>query len=180
MKKLTKLERFGLIAAIVVGGSYFYMKRVYDPEAAALQGAVRQLNSTVASYNKMKEPPPLGPLKEQVSEQMKELERMKVELKKAGGRTGEAAEVTEVLSLVTQLIKEENMRVLKISPEGDVEDKLFTWAVFSIRMGGRYQDFVTLVTQFKELRQPVQLRDLNMERNEGSPGFIIVTAKLLI
>lgn len=180
MKKLTKLERFGLIAAIVVGGSYFYMKRVYDPEAAALQSAVKQLNSTVASYNAMKEPPPLGPLQEQVKAQMEEFERMTVELKKAGGRSDEAAEVTEVLSLVTQLIKEENMRVVKISPEGKVKDNLFTWAVFSIRMGGRYHDFVALVTQLKNLHQPVQLRDLNIERNQGSPGFIIVTANLLI
>ena len=32
MKKLTKLEKFGLIAAIIIAGTYFYMGKIYDPQ----------------------------------------------------------------------------------------------------------------------------------------------------
>jgi len=61
VKKLTKLEKYGLIAAILVGGSFFYLKKVYDPEAASLQRAIETLNKTVASYNRLSDPPPPPP-----------------------------------------------------------------------------------------------------------------------
>jgi len=180
MKKLTRMEKFGIVAAIIVCGSYFYMKKVYDPEAAALSSSVRKLNATIASYNAMKEPPPLEPLKEEIAFKSENLKRLISEMRDAGGRTGEPAEVTRVLSLVTEIAKEQHMKVLKISPEEKVEGQYFTWAAFGITLAGRYRDFYTFVGRLKKLNQPMQLRNLNIERDEGAPGRIIVSAKLLI
>lgn len=180
MKKLTRMEKFGIVAAIVVCGSYFYMKRVYDPEAAALSASVRELNGTIASYNAMKEPPPLELLKDEIKFKTENLERLISKMKDAGGRMGKAAEVTEVLSLITGIAKEQNMQVLKISPEQEVEGKHFTWAAFSITLGGRYRNFYTFVGRLKKRPEPMQLRHLNIERDEEKPGRIIITTTLLI
>lgn len=180
MKKITRLEKFGIIAAIVVCGSYFYMKKVYDPEAAALGASVRELNSAIASYNAMKEPPSLEPLREEIEFKTENLDRLILEMREAGGRAGEAAEVTKVLSLITEIAEEQNMQVLKISPGKEVEGKHFTWAAFNIILGGRYRDFYAFVGRLKKRPEPMQLRHLDIERDEKKPGRIIINATLLL
>ena len=98
MKKLTKLETFGLIAAILVSGSYFYMKKVYDPEAAALKKTISTLNAKIGEYNKLKEPPNPEGLKRRLERQRGEEKKMADALRAAGGRTEAEAEVTGGLS----------------------------------------------------------------------------------
>lgn len=180
MKKLTKLESFGLIAAILVCGTFFYMKKVYDPEAAALKKTVTKLNQTIGEYNKMEEPPNLESLKKKIEKQKGQWETANDELKAAGGRGDESSAVTEVLARISRLAKEENMQVLKIGRDKDVKDELFTWAAVNIELRGRYQDFVRLIQALKELATPLKLLKLNIERGKDGEGDIIIKATLLV
>jgi Tfp pilus assembly protein PilO len=181
MRKLTKLESFGLISAILVSGSFFYMKKVYDPEAESLKKTVTKLNQTIAEYNKLEEPPNLDSLQKEIEKQTEQMKGYTAELKAAGGRTDEPSEVTEVLAEISRLAKKENMLVLKITRDKDEKDELFNWAAVNIQIQGQYQDFVALIQRLKELRKPVQLLKLHIEQGkEEWRGDIIITAKLLV
>ena len=180
MRKLTKLESFGLIAAILVSGTFFYMKKVYDPEAAALKKTVAKLNQTIGEYNKLEEPPSLDLLKKKIEKQKEQLEAVSGELAAAGGRTDDPAAVTEVLARISRLAKAENMQVLKIARDKDEKDELFNWATVNIELQGRYQDFVRLIQAMKELPTPLQLRKLSIEEGKGGGGDIVIKAKLWV
>ncbi|MFW5752532.1 MAG: hypothetical protein ACOCYV_00630 [Planctomycetota bacterium] len=53
MRRLTKLEKTGLVAAIVVGGSYFYLSEVVEPMEARL---VAQEKKLVTAQQKWQDP----------------------------------------------------------------------------------------------------------------------------
>lgn len=180
MRKLTKLESFGLIAAILVSGSYFYMKKVYDPEAQSLKKTIDKLNQTIAQYNRMEEPPNLDSLQKRIDRQAEQLAMLTEELKDAGGRSEDAAEVTEVLEKICHLAKEQNMLVVKIVRDKDEQDELFTWAAVRIQLRGRYRDFVILLDRLKELPAPVQLQKLQIERGKDGYGEVMITSTLRV
>lgn len=180
MKKLTKLEKFGLISAIVVCGSFFYLKKVYDPEAAALKRTVTKLNETIAAYNKLEEPPALKPIKKQVAGQQKILEELTSELKNKGGRTGNASEVTIILTKINKLAKEHRLQVQKIIPAGEIEEQLFTWSAFTMQINCNFKEFVVFIKDLKELNEPIQLRGTSLERDESADGRVNITTTLLL
>ncbi|MCK5232302.1 MAG: type 4a pilus biogenesis protein PilO [Desulfobulbaceae bacterium] len=179
MKRLTNLEKFGLIAAIVVCGTYFYMGKVYDPEAKSLKKTVQSLNAAIKKYNRMGEAPPLAPVKKTMEKRKKELTRVTTELKKAGGRTGDPSEITKILAHITSLAQENRMAIVKITPEDEEEEALFTWAVFKAEMAGSYHDFKIFVARLQEMSRPMQLRELSLEK-VGDTGLITITLTLLI
>ena len=180
MKKLTKLEKFGLIAAILVGGTYFYMKEVYDPEAASLKSTIETLNKTVTTFNGLSDPPAISPLRRQV-ESLKERLATEIErLREAGGRTGEEAEVTEVLRLINDTAGRQRIDIIQIEPLADIEEELFTWAAFEVKMRCRYPDLLALITRLKELKEPIEIRGLHIAREPGAGGYVVVRMKLLV
>ena len=180
MKKLTNLEKFGLIAAIVVAGSYFYMQRVYDPEAERLKRTIDKLNKTIASYNNVQETPPTGPLKGQIGKEKKVLEALNVKLKDEGGRTGEESEVMEVLQKINSQADEQQVRINKIQPGDDLDEGLFTWKVFKLELHGRYSQVVNFIGRLKEMKEPVQMRNIEIKKDVNENGAILVTLTLLV
>lgn len=180
MKKLTKLEKVGLIAAIVVCGSYFYMKRVYDPEAARLKRTIDKLNKTVAQYNQVQDTPSTKPLLRKISKKEGVLEELNITLRDEGGRTGEDFEVTEVMQKINSAAKEQEVRVNKILPEEDIEDNLFPWKVFQVELHGKYNKIVQLISALKEMKEPVQVRNMEIIKDVTENGVIIVTVTLLV
>lgn len=180
MKKLTKLESFGLIAAILVSGSYFYMKKVYDPEAAALKKTISALNAKIGEYNKLKEPPNPEGLKRRLERQRGEEKKMAEALRAAGGRTEAEAEVTEVLADISLKAQCQNMQVLKLAPREKVTTRLYKWREVEIQLRGRFYDFVVLVDRLKAMARPVQLREMKIERDKGEYEEVLVTATLRV
>lgn len=179
MRRLTRLEKFGIIAAIVVCGTYFYMGRVYDPEAKSLARTVNKLNAAIKKYNEMEEAPPVKPIEKSIEQRQKDLEEITARLKKAGGRTDDPAEITSILADITGLARENRITVVKISPEPEEKDNLLTWAVFKAELLGNYHDFRMFIRQLRRLPQPVKLRDLEIKCLDHS-GTITINLTLLI
>lgn len=181
MKKLTKLESFGLIAAILVSGSFFYMKKIYDPEAEALKKTITTLNAKVAEYNKLQEPPNAEGVKKKIERQKEEEKTLAAALKAAGGRTEADAEVTEVLAEISVKAQRQNMQVLKLTPEEKtLVTPLYSWRQVNIQLRGQFGDFVVLVERLKAMARPVQLRDLKIERDKADYGEVLITATLRV
>lgn len=180
MKKLTKLETFGLIAAILIGGSYFYMKKVYDPEAAALKKTISRLNATIKEYNNLQDPPDSRSIQRQLEKLDKEAEELAVQVRQAGGRTEAASEITEALQDISREAKFTGLRVVHLSLGEEKKDELFTWKTLNLELEGQFGQFVLLVKRLKELERPVQLLDLQMSASEASSGEVTIRAALWI
>jgi len=180
MKKLTQLEKFGLIAAILVSVSYFYMERIYDPEAEALKKTIATLNRTVAEYNNLQEPPVLRGIQAEVERLAKEEAELTARLRAAGGRTGAVSEVTEVLQRVNQLMARERLQLIKKTPDKDLVEELFTWKVYNVELKGEYSRLLRFVSQLRDLPQPAQLREMKIERTPENNGVVKISAKLLV
>ncbi len=56
MRPLTRLEKTGLIAAVVIGSSYFYMARVVTPAEKATVRLGRELATAQETWNGLAEP----------------------------------------------------------------------------------------------------------------------------
>lgn len=180
MKKLTKLESMGLIASILIGGSYFYMKKVYDPEAAALIRTRNSLQKTVSEYNKLSDPPNTRSMTRQVERLEEEVEELTEQVLQAGGRTQAASEITEALAELSLATKRSGMRVVELTLGEERKDDLFTWKTVKISLEGRFADFVSLVGLLKAKDRPVQMRDIIMTKSDRGFGGVRVTAVIWI
>ena len=179
MRKLTKLEKFGLIAAILIAGTYFYMGKIYDPQARALKKTVSKLNSTIQSYNKVEMIPPLAPVKKALALKEQELDELKKQLKAAGGRTGEAGEVTRLLNKINRQARASNMVILRLTPQDKVQETLYIWDVFELQMMSDFPELLNFLRQLKALQEPLQVRNMVVEKANTQNGDVLVSARLL-
>nr|WP_320013182.1 type 4a pilus biogenesis protein PilO [uncultured Desulfobulbus sp.] len=180
MKKLTKLESFGLIAAILVSGSYFYMKKVYDPEAKALKKTISRLNQKIGAYNKLQEPPNPAGLKKRLERKTAEEKEMAAALHAAGGRTDAESEVTEILAEISLMAQRENMQVLKLIPGDTVETDVYKWRKVELQLRGQFYNFVVLIERLKLMAQPLELRQLEIKLVQGEYDEVLITATLQV
>lgn len=178
MKKLTSLEKFGLIAVVIVCGSYFYLKNVYEPEAESLQRTVVKLNQIIEQYNAFEDPPPVAPVRESVERLQGEHEEAAGRLREAGGRTGEAHEITNILSEITSLSRRNRIVIVRIVPGGKRQGVMFNWAVFTAEMSGSYHDLKNFIASLKKMPQPVRVEGLKLER--GSDGNLLTIRMTLM
>ncbi|MBM9612855.1 type 4a pilus biogenesis protein PilO [Desulfobulbus rhabdoformis] len=180
MKKLTKLESFGLIAAILVSGSYFYMKKVYDPEAKALKKTISRLNKKIGAYNRLQEPPNPAGLKRRLERQHDEEKKMAAALHAAGGRTDAESEVTEILAEISLMAQHENMQVLKLIPKETEVTDVYKWKKVDLQLRGQFYDFVVLIERLKQMTRPLELRQLRIELDQGEYDEVLITATLRV
>lgn len=179
MRKLTKLEKFGLITAILVSGTYFYMNRVYDPQAETLKRTVNKLNSTLQSYSQIQELPPLETVQRMISDREETLTQLKQALTAAGGRIGEVDEVTPLLDKISALARDTQMVILSLTPQESVAEELYVWDVFDLRLVGSFPALVDFLEQLKEMPEPVQVRNLELEKADVGSGGVLVSTRLL-
>ncbi|WP_321531410.1 type 4a pilus biogenesis protein PilO [uncultured Desulfuromonas sp.] len=179
MRKLTKLEKFGLIAAILVSGSYFYLNKVYDPQAKALKKTVAKLNSTIGQYNKLDEPPPLSPVKKAIEKKKQQCDALRQQLHEAGGRSGNAQETITLLDTVNRKAREQGLLVLQLVPLGPVDEELYDWESFELQITGFFPHLLQFIDSLKAMPQPIELRELSIIKSERLDGTITVKAQLL-
>jgi len=179
MRKLTKLEKFGTIAAILVSGSYFYLNKVYDPQAKALKKTVIKLNSTIGRYNKLEEAPPLTPIKKTIEKKMQERDALKGRLRAAGGRSDDVQETTTLLDMVNRKAREQGLLVIQLTPQGELSEELYHWESFELHLMGFFPQILHFIDRLKAMPHPIELRDLSIAGSERLDGAIMVKARLL-
>ncbi|WP_282755826.1 type 4a pilus biogenesis protein PilO [Desulfuromonas thiophila] len=179
MRKLTKLEKFGLVAAVLVGGSYSYMQKVYDPQAAALKKTIVKLNSTVQEYNALSDPPSLLPLTKTLEKHTAERDALREQLTLAGGRTGAADEVVQLLDRVNGLAVEAGLTVVHLQPRDRVTGPLYDWDCFDLQLRGDHARLLYFLQRLIDLPQPVEVRQLKIERENDAGGRVRISAQLL-
>ena len=180
MKKLTKLEKFGLVAAIIIAGTYFYMGKIYDPQAKALKKTVIKLNKIIGEINSIKEVASAGSINRTIKKRKQELEKVKSELKDTVITTGKESEITELLDRINRLVDQNRLAVKSIVPKGKVAGALFAWSSFDLDMEGSFSFFLEFLTALKEMPDSVKIQNINIEKNGDVGDVLKINMTLMI
>ena len=180
MKKLTKLEKFGLVAAIIIAGTYFYMGKIYDPQAKALKKTVIKLNKIIGEINSIKEVSSVESINRTIKKRKKELEKVKSKLKDTVITTGKESEITELLSMINSLVDQNRLVVKSIVPKGKVAGALFAWSSFDLDMEGSFYFFLEFLTALKEILDSVKIQNINIEKNGDVGDVLKINMTLMI
>jgi Tfp pilus assembly protein PilO len=180
MRKLTKLEKFGLVAAIIIAGTYFYMGKIYDPQANALKKTVIKLNKIIGEINSIKEVSSVESINRTIKKRKKELEKVKSKLKDTVITTGKESEITELLSMINSLVDQNRLVVKSIVPKGKVAGVLFAWFSFDLDMEGSFYFFLEFLTALKEILDSVKIQNINIEKNGDVGDVLKINMTLMI
>ncbi len=178
MRKLTRFEKFGLMAALIVACTFFYVKRVYEPQEKRLKKTVAMLNKVVGEVNNLNQSPSAAAVERTLKQREKRLADLNAQLARTAVRTGAVREVTALLADINRLIEDHRLVVDTVVPKGTVKGELFDWNVFAVDMHGTFFDFVSLLETLRDLEDPVCIEAIRLEA-AGEPGLHI-TLNLMI
>lgn len=180
MRKLTPFEKFGLIAAIIVAGTWLYMTRVYDPQYKKFKKTVGQLNQVIKQYNALQDPPPELTLKKTIEKRKADLKKVQTNLAEKHNIRGQASETTEVLSQVNQQAEKLRLAIIKITPAGKLTGTYQTWNAFTLEMEGTFDRFLRFLEELKEMVEPVQFETIRVENVAAANGWLRISMTLKI
>ena len=178
MRKLTRFEKFGLMAALIVACTFFYMKRVYEPQEKRLKQTVAALNKVVGEVNSLNQTPSAAAVQRTLKQREKRLAELDAQLARTAVRTGAPREVTGLLADINRLIEDRRLVVETVVPKGTVADDLFDWNVFEIDMHGAFFDFMALLETLRDLEDPVRIEKVRLTA-DGEQG-VRITLNLMI
>ncbi|MDL1967506.1 MAG: type 4a pilus biogenesis protein PilO [Deltaproteobacteria bacterium] len=180
MKKLTRLEKFGLVAAIIIAGTYFYMGKIYDPQAKALKKTVIKLNKIIGEINSIKEVASAGSINRTIKKRKEKLKKVKSELKDTVITTGKESEITELLDRINRLVDQNRLAVKSIVPKGKVAGALFAWSSFDLDMEGSFYFFLEFLSALREMSDSVKIQNITIEKNGDVGDVLKINMTLMI
>lgn len=178
MRQLTKLEKFGLAAAMIIAGSFFYMKHFYEPQEQALKKTVAKLNKVVAQVNNLKEAPSLIAVRGRIAKQKKVYEELREQTANLTVKQGTADEITELLGRINLMLDRNGLALTKVEPKPEVAGDFFTWNVFQVCLRGTYGRLLGFLEDLRAMDDAVRVDQLHMEK--GDDALLHVTLDLMI
>lgn len=203
MKKLSPLEKMGLVAAVVVACTYFYMKKVYEPQEKILKTTVAELNKIVGEINNLKTVPPVSGVKSQLKKHKSELKELEYKLNSTMVRTGSEWEVSHFLSVIIDMMERRGLTVRNITPKKDEgsggaaatpsetppvgtdpgkapakPDELFVWHPYDVELSGGYYGFVGLLIDLRKKPDAVKIEKIEITQKEGASLSIKMNLKI--
>ncbi len=164
-RKLTKLEKFGLIAAVITGMLFFYLKHVYDPQQQALVRAKEQLNRSITQFNEMQAAEPPFQLRRRLETQREALAELERELKELDIRVGDEEALIRAQHWAYQEMERRNLRVLNVVPRG-VEKKHLEWRIFRITAEGDFRSLVSMLRELRTNNTPMLVEQVSVSRED--------------
>ncbi len=204
MKKLSPLEKMGLVAAVVIACTYFYMKKVYEPQEKILKQTVAELNKIVGEINGLKTVPPMAGVKSQLKKHEDELKALKEKLTTTTIQTGSDREVSLFLGRIIDMMQFRGFAVRSITPvnaspeantapagstapavpQGDTatggatEETLYEWHTYDVELSGGYNGFVALLIDLRKKPDAVKVEKIEISRKEGEDVTIKMNLKI--
>lgn len=167
MRKLSQFEKIGLVASVIVACTFFYMKRVYEPQEKLLKSTIQRLNKLVGEVNSLKAVPPAVTVKNQMERRRAELAELEDRLRETTVLTGADREVTKLLNRIADLIEKEGLAVNAVVPKGKISDGLFQWNLFEIDMGGDFYCFMKFLSSLLDMPDAVRIEKVTLGKKDG-------------
>lgn len=167
MKKLSRFEKFGLMAALIIACTFFYVKRVYEPQEARLKKTIQTLNKVVGEINNLKEVPPAAKVKRILEKNRRELEALNARLEGTLVHTGAEREVTRLLSDINRMMDINGLRVNALVPGGRTTDELMEWNLFRIDLEGSFHGFVNFMKGLRDMKDAIKVEQVRLEKGDN-------------
>ncbi len=174
MKKLTQFEKFGLMAAIVIACTFFYMKKIYEPQEKNFKKTVETLNK-VAGELKSTQVVPMVQVRSELEQARKRKAELDGELTANMVRSGTPQEVTLLLGRVNELMAAGDLSILSLAPAGQERDQMLeiSWSRYQISLGGSFPGLLHLLGSLSDLPDAVRVTGLQLQKS-GDKGLDIV------
>jgi Tfp pilus assembly protein PilO len=169
MRKLSRFEKFGLMAAVIIAFTFLYVKKVYEPQEARLKKTIASLNNVVGQINNLKDVPPPATVKRNLKRYREKLEAVSAKLEGSQMHTGADREVTLLLSAINKKITRNGLRVNALTPGGTSTDELLVWNLFQMDLEGSFHGFLQFMRDLKDFQDAVKIENLQMEKSEDRP-----------
>ncbi|MBE1426212.1 Tfp pilus assembly protein PilO [Desulfomicrobium macestii] len=180
MKKLSQFEKYGIMAAIIIACTFFYMKKVYEPQEKEFKKTVAALNKVVGEVNGLKQIPPLIQVKHELENAKKDLEEVNKRLKGTLMHTGEAREVTHMLRQINEHVAASGLKVVSLTPGGRKSDTLLQleWNLFQLSLSGSFHGFLQLLESLRNMPDAIRVDEVALTAGNGE--FLEITFNLMI
>ena len=181
MKKLTKFEKFGLAAALIIACTFYYMKYMYDPQAKVLAKTVKKLNKVIGEYNELKDVPSVESVNRTIKKRRKRLAALKSSLESSAVKTGKDSEITDLLSRINRLIEENRLVVKSIAPRSDkISGAFFAWNAYDLDISGSFYRFIDFLSALREMPDAVKVEHIQIEKGENGNSGLNIKLLLMI
>lgn len=177
-RRLTKFEKFGLIAAVITGMMFFYLKHVYDPQQQALVQAREQLNRSITQFNELRTAETQFQLQRRLESQKEVLADLERELTELDVRVGDEETLIKAQHWVFREMERRGLRVLNVVPQGTVE-RQFSWRTFRITTEGDFSGLIDLLRELRSHSTPMLLEQVTISR-EVRPWPLKISMELWI
>lgn len=180
MKKLSQFEKFGIMAAIIIACTFFYMKKFYEPQEKEFKKTVAALNKIVGEVNGLKQVPPLIQVKHELNTLKTDLEEVNEKLTGTLMHTGAAREVTRTLRQINEHVAVSGLKVVSLIPGGRNMDPLLQleWNHFQLNLSGSFHGFLRLLESLRSMPDAVRIDGVAL--TTGSGELLNITFTLMI
>lgn len=178
MKRLSRFEKVGLMAVLIIACTFFYMKRAYVPQEKVLTKTVEKLNKVIKDINSLKEIPSASALRRTIEKRRQELAEVTKELEGTAVRTGAEHEITELLSEINRLLEKNRLAVNAVAPKGKVAGPLLEWNLYEVDMEGRFHAFIWFLNGLLDMPDAVKIESIHMEK--GANQSLHIAMHLMI
>ncbi len=179
MRKMSKFEKLGVVAAVIVASSFIYMKKVYEPQEKRLKTTVANLNKVVGELNSLKTIKSTASLKVELEKKKKELALLETE---TGGsdNADPDRQSSELLGKVSTALERSGMMVNSVKPGGKKPDELFQWNSYEFDLGGGFFQFLRFMERLRAMPEPVKVHKLLLEQGKDKDKMLHITLELLL
>ncbi len=160
-RKLSKLEKFGLIAAAITGILYLYLNNFYDPQQEALKHARERLNRTVSEFNQLEASEPPFQLRKRLESRKEDLAELEEDLKGMNVTFGAEDDLIRSQHWVYRLMERLNLRIISVTPKGR-QQELFTWHVYSVSIEGDFAGFISFLEELRAYTTPLRVHKISI------------------
>lgn len=156
-RKLTKLEKYGLIGATVTAMIYWYLQNLYDPQTESLNTAREALERATREFNQAVTLESSFVLSKRLEKRREELAALEQEMDGLTVSFGEQSNLVDAQHKVYRLMEQHQLRILEVIPLGKRRDALFSWNAFQITLEGDFGGFVDLFRSLREFSTPLRV-----------------------
>jgi Tfp pilus assembly protein PilO len=178
MRKMSKFEKLGVVAAIIVASSFIYMKKVYEPQEKRLKATVAQLNKVIGEVNSLNTVKSVSTIKKELDKKKQELADLNERMGRASIHADDERQVSELLSKISRIIEKSGLSVNYVKPDGKKPDDLFHWSSFEFDLAGGYFQFLRFLDSLRAL--PDALKVGKMELEQGKGNSLHITLELML
>jgi len=186
-RQLTKMEQAGMAIAVLVVGTFLYLKLVHQAPGRELKGAQKNYARIAGEVASLKKEAETGDVKKAVNRLRKKIERVRDELEQAEAVLALGEEKDR---LANTIVRAATNNGLMIQAFGELTDKksieeitgkeaVYPQRHYRVVLKGGFESLRQFLSGIDEIPKRVAIRKINLERSEED-AFMRATVWLTI